>query len=187
MDSNPGNPGAGVDASGNPVLDPTKNVLDLVEAAILRQDDLRKLTTEHVKEIVAIRAEYDEKLRDAETSRIDAIRQVDVGNVQRAAEVQAAQALTLATQVTTSAEALRAQVATTATAFDAKLTLALEPIQKRIDDLTRAQYETVGQKTQVVEARAGSGAIVGYVVGGVGVLATVITLVVLLISQGNGP
>jgi hypothetical protein len=30
-----------IDASGNPVVDPTKNVLDLVAAAIQRQDDLR--------------------------------------------------------------------------------------------------------------------------------------------------
>lgn len=36
-----GQPGFAVDASGNPVVDPTKNVLDLVTAAIQRQDDLR--------------------------------------------------------------------------------------------------------------------------------------------------
>lgn len=35
------NPGPGVDASGDPVIDPTRNVLDLVAAAIARQDDLR--------------------------------------------------------------------------------------------------------------------------------------------------
>jgi len=36
-------PGAGVDASGNPVLDPTANVLGLVEAANKRTDDLALL------------------------------------------------------------------------------------------------------------------------------------------------
>ncbi len=36
-----GRPGIGVDARGGQVIDPTKNVLDLVEAAIRRQDDLR--------------------------------------------------------------------------------------------------------------------------------------------------
>lgn len=34
-------PGEGVDHFGGPVIDPTKNVLDLVAAAIVRQDDLR--------------------------------------------------------------------------------------------------------------------------------------------------
>src|SRR5580765_3501320 len=33
--------GLATDALGNPVIDPTKNVLDLVAAAIQRQDDLR--------------------------------------------------------------------------------------------------------------------------------------------------
>jgi hypothetical protein len=37
----PPEPGLGVDAAGGPVVDPTKNVLDLVAAAITRQDDLR--------------------------------------------------------------------------------------------------------------------------------------------------
>lgn len=35
-------PGEGVDKHGNPVVDPTRNVLDLVKAAIQRQDDLRE-------------------------------------------------------------------------------------------------------------------------------------------------
>jgi tetrahydromethanopterin S-methyltransferase subunit B len=33
--------GKGVDSEGRPVIDPTQNVLDLVKAAISRQDDLR--------------------------------------------------------------------------------------------------------------------------------------------------
>jgi len=50
-------PGPGVDAQGQPVVDPTKNVLDLVEAAIRRQDDLRNV------EAVNIRRDLDEKIR----------------------------------------------------------------------------------------------------------------------------
>jgi len=34
-------PGEGIDGGGHPVIDPTKNVLDLVRAAMERQDDLR--------------------------------------------------------------------------------------------------------------------------------------------------
>src|SRR5688572_6413972 len=34
--------GEGVDSDGKPVVDPTKNVLDLVKAAMQRQDDLRR-------------------------------------------------------------------------------------------------------------------------------------------------
>lgn len=139
-----------VDRRGNPVVDPTKNVLDLVSAAIKRQDDLR----ESDNKIADLRDEHAKELRLAEAARIDAIRAVDVSAVKSAAEVQAAQANTLATQVATSAETLRTQVAATATAAETKLAAALEPIQKDIADLRRVQYEGVGSKTQVVEARA---------------------------------
>jgi hypothetical protein len=151
-----------VDRFGSPVVDPTKNVDALVEAAIRRQDDLRKMEAgyiarigdmreNHAKYITELRAQYGTELRLAETARIDAIRAVDVGAVNRAAEVSATQAATLATQVATSAEALRGQVEAARQQTATALAAALEPIQKDIQDLRRAQYEAQGQKTQVVE------------------------------------
>jgi hypothetical protein len=139
--------------------DPTKNVLDLVEAAILRQDDLRMAGERHIREVAELRADYEDKLRKAETARIDAIRAVDVGAVNRAAEVAATAATTLAAQVDVSAETLRNQVAAAASAQTVALAAALEPVQKDIADLRRAQYEAQGQKTQVVETRAAGGSI----------------------------
>jgi len=43
-------PGIGIDSFGGQVIDPTKNVLDLVQAAIQRQDDLRAAETRRVNE-----------------------------------------------------------------------------------------------------------------------------------------
>jgi hypothetical protein len=74
--------------------------------------------------------------------------------VNRAAEVSAQQALTLSTQTQTLAETLRTQVAAAATAATVALAAALEPIQKDIADLRRAQYEQAGSKAQVVDTRA---------------------------------
>jgi hypothetical protein len=153
------------------VVDPTKNVLDLVEAAvkrlddmmaanvrlaeeqIRRQDDLRKIEADHVKETADLRSKYEVMLRDKETQRIDAIRAVDVGAVARASEVATAQASTLATQVQVSAETLRGQVAASATAAAGALAVALEPIQKSIDELRRIQYEQQGQKAAQSEGK----------------------------------
>jgi hypothetical protein len=64
-----GRPGIPVDAGGGPTVDPTKNVLDLVDAAVKRQDDLRRtidqrLDAEHVplKEyITGLLAAYDKR------------------------------------------------------------------------------------------------------------------------------
>jgi len=144
--------GAATDAFGRAVLDPTKNVLDLVDAAIRRQDDLREAEAKHLRELLTLRAEHDRDLRMLESSRIDAIRAVDVGAVQRAAETQATAAATLAAASAQQAETLRTQVATTATQAQQQLTAALDPIQKDIADLRRAQYEAQGVKSNVVES-----------------------------------
>jgi len=199
-----GSIGPSTDRNNNPVIDPTANVLQLVEAAIQRQDDLRLAEKEHVaevlrlrgeqrahdlahmSEIVEIRANYDYQLREAEAKRIDAIRAVDVGAVAAAAAVQTTQATTLASQVASSAEALRNQVAAAASAQTVALAAALEPIIKDIADLRRAQYEAQGQKAQVVESRAGTGAVAAYIVGGIGAFVGIASLIIVLIAQ-NGP
>jgi hypothetical protein len=162
-------PGPGVDRFGAPVIDPTKNVLDLVRAAIGRQDDLRESESRHIRELAAVRAEYDklirtadreqaglraayeEKLRTQESARIDAIRAVDVGAVTRAAEVSATQAATLATQQQASADALRGQVEQARIATADALAQALAPITKSIEDLRAAQYQQQGEKSSKVE------------------------------------
>jgi hypothetical protein len=111
-------PGAGVDASGNPVLDPTANVLALVAASIKRQDDLGALTdtltlerikrvedlqikdyahgmamlrlsTEHAKEVREIRGSANEKLIGLIIDAIDKLT-LRVGPLEKAvAESQA--------------------------------------------------------------------------------------------------
>jgi hypothetical protein len=134
-------------------VDPSDNVKALVELTTSHQEELRKLESAHVREMMsaetrrmdelaALRAEHARLMRQAEADRIDAIRLVDVEQVRRAAEVQAQQQQTLATQVVTTADAFRAS-----------LTAALQPLQTRIDELSKAQYETQGQKQQVVETR----------------------------------
>ena len=167
-------PGPGVDATGRPVVDPSRNVLDLVVSAIQWQDDLREAESRHMREVLQLRAEFAADLRHAETARIDAIRAVDVNAVQQAAVVSATQATTLAAQVATSAETLRTQVAAAATAATVALAAALEPIQKDIADLRRAQYEAQGQKTQVVETRGISAQSSNLVIGVLGLILTAI-------------
>jgi hypothetical protein len=173
-------PGPGVDRYGAPVVDPTKNVLDLVRAAIERQDNLREAESRHIRELASIRAEHDQQLRVAdqerdrelrasdhdrmamraayedklrvqESARIDAIRAVDVGAVTRAAEVSATQAATLATQQQASADALRGQVEQARIATADALAQALAPITKSIEDLRAAQYQQQGEKSSKVE------------------------------------
>lgn len=150
--------------------DPTENVKSDMAAEAKRQDGLREAEGRHVRELMARDREYSEKLRLIETARLDSIRLVDVGAVQRAAEVQAAQQ-----------QALAAQVVATADAFRVSLAAALEPIQKDIRDLRDAQSRGVGGKEQVSEtrevggaSRAGIGMMVGVIGGIVGVLGLIL-------------
>jgi hypothetical protein len=161
-----GAPGVGVDAAGNPVRDPTANVLDLVDAAVKRLDDLREQDRQHGLEKADLRHMYEKELREAESARIDAIRAVDVAAVQRASDVAGV-----------TAETLRANVAATAAAAATALATALEPILKSIADLQRAQYETQGGKAQTSETRLNYGT----VIGGVGVLLAIMAIVVAVI------
>lgn len=191
------NPGLATDASGDPVIDPTANVLQLVAAAMQRQDDLREADNKrqddlrnaekrHQSEIADLRAHFGREVREKEAARIDAIRAVDVQAVQRAAEVQATQAQALAATVAASAEAMRNQVASAATAQTIALTAAIDPIKTDIADLRRAQYEAQGQKTQVVETQARGGSLglwIGVGIAGLGAWIGVVGLVVALLVR----
>ena len=165
------------------MIDPTPNVMALVEAANKRQDDLRERDRLHAETIMRLRAEHERELRATESARLDAIRKVDNEAVIRAATVQTEQASTLALQVATSAEALRNQVAAAATAQTIALNAALDPIQKRIDDLTRAQYEAQGQKTQVVESRSSGSFILAGIVAAAVVVSTMLAVVGFVVVQ----
>lgn len=197
--------GPSTDRHNEPVVDPTRNVLDLVDAAVARINDLRAadkanqaeveriralfLANErtHIREIADLRGKFDDKLREAEANRIDAIRAVDVGAVAAAAQVQATQATTLAAQVATSAETLRNQVAAAATAQTVALAAALEPIIKDIADLRRAQYEAQGVKASVVERRESSGAVVAAIAVGVSILVALVVIAAFVIANTGGP
>jgi len=150
-----------------PLIDPTANVLSLVAAANLRQDDLRRTENKRIDDLMALETCLTDKIRkveikaatdlaNAESKRIDALalaesRRIDAVQAEQknavalAAEKTAAQAATLAAQVVSSAEALRLQVATT--------TATLE---KRIQNLEQNQYQAGGASAQRTETRGTS-------------------------------
>lgn len=137
------NPGLAVDAGGNPVIDPTKNVRDLVDASERRLDDLREsaerlsnVKHDHAKELIDMNASHARELREAETKRLDAIRAVDT-----------AAAAALASQVSTSASTLRDLVATTAAAAATAAAGIYNPLAERIASLERTSYEGSGKAT----------------------------------------
>lgn len=171
-------PGQTVDAKGNPAIDPTKNVLDLVLAAVKRLDDILDLTVKRqddlragqaaleelryasLKENASLRADYEDKLRKAEAGRLDAIRIVDTNNVtvanERAAATASAlqkkgddSALVLSAQVTKSADDVRTLVKTTADEQSRNLQQQFSAIQ--------TQFTGLGSRLSVLEQAGAEG------------------------------
>lgn len=152
--------GLGVDFAGNPVIDPTENVLALVAAETKRQDDLRELTTGHLREISALRAAHEQDLRRLETDRLDAIRRVDQANVNTAAERTLAAVQTLAATTASNADTLRQSWEST-----------VKGLTERIAALEKSSYKGEGK---------GSGISASW-----GALLGVVTLIVMLLGIGS--
>jgi hypothetical protein len=145
--------GLGIDADGGPVIDPTQNVLDLVHAAINRQDDLReahdRLNAEginHQKELSELRAKHSRDLSVKESSRLDAIRQVDQLAVTRAAEQTLTAVNALASSQAREAETLRNSLTSTAAALATQNADTVKQISDRISSLERSSYEGKGKQ-----------------------------------------
>lgn len=131
--------------------DPTYNVLQLVNAAVKRLDDIDEIRQRCAREkdekdqiILNLHVSYGEKLALAESNRINAIRAVDVGAVAITSERANAQAAVLANQVSQSADTLRTLVATTANTVATQFQNVTTQIMDRISLLEKAQYESKG-------------------------------------------
>lgn len=165
--------GVNVDSSGDAAVDPSKNVLDLVNAAVLRLDNLRILDNKWRDFVDKIRTEHVKEIREAEAARIDSIRAVDQANIQQDKIVAEARATTLSNTVQA-----------TATAFDSKLSTELSPIKKDMTDVQQFRYEAFGGKAQIKDTQSSSrnsGMWVGVVLGIIGGIVGLIGLAVILI------
>lgn len=153
-------PGEGVDRLGGAVVDPTQNVLDLVEAAVLRQDDLRLASdvlnaervlrleqgVAHIKELSEVREGHAKEMRVSEAARLDSIRQVDVTAV-RTEATRALEAIqTLAATSARDAETLRTALVNTATTIASQTSETVKLITERIAALEKSSYEGVGKQ-----------------------------------------
>ena len=144
--------GLAVDGTGQPVIDPTENVKALTEAEARRQDDLRNahgilMSAEinHLKDIMALRAEYSKELALKESGRVDAIRQVDQLNVSTAAAVSAAAISTLASTTMSTAETLRNSVVASAQTIASQTATIVSAITERLAALEKSSYEGQGK------------------------------------------
>lgn len=191
--------------------DPTPNVLDLVNAAERRQDDLRQaevryndLRDIHKQAIARLREEYQEKLAEKESSRLDSIRQVDREDVNKTA-LAAQQAIkTLADQTTALKDTLQLQVANAATMVENRQQAFATEVNKRLsnlelqysegkgksdvrdpatDELMKAVGMLATKKDQDVGRNDGLSSMAGWVLSGILALVAIIGVAVAIFKQ----
>jgi len=136
-----------------PVIDPTKNVLDTLNAAVKRLDDLftahQHFTSNeagHLKDLMELRAAHTKEMRELESSRLNAIRQVDVTAVKTEADRALAAIQTLAATTASNAENLRNALNTTASTIAAQTAGTVSAMTERIAALEKSSYTGAGKE-----------------------------------------
>ena len=173
---------ASIKVTATPLPAIPKNVAKMIEQEGRRQDGLRQMAHVALRREMALTAKYEDKLRKAETKRINAIRSVDVGNVREAALVQTTQAKTLEMQTTTFAETLRKQVESTAVAARLDQQTALAPINKNIEDLRQTMWAQQGERAQRTETGADDRWRIGALIAGGGCLVSATGATVMILA-----
>lgn len=127
------------------IIDPTKNVLELVAGEVKRLDDIRAVNVKwfeseirHTKELIELRAAHAQEIQRIETERLASIRQVDVIHQSSSGDRQQAAILSLERIVDSTAKTLATQNTNMMTVVEARLA-ALE----------RSSYEGKGKQTIV--------------------------------------
>jgi hypothetical protein len=152
-------PGIPIDSSGGQTIDPTKNVLDLVGAAVLRIDDMAELRAQlldekilrmerewiHQEKAAERERQFGKEIRGMESDRVDKIRSVDVANAAATAAQLLSAVNNLAATADRTAETLRNQVATTAAAAAANQAALINPITERVAVLEKSSYTGAGK------------------------------------------
>jgi hypothetical protein len=172
-----------------PEIDPTANVLKLVEEATKRLDDLRVAEAVRVNGILELTRIYEVRLadkevelREAESKRLDAIRAVDNVNVTRNAENARAEALALAKNVTDTATMMAKQLESNTVQQSLRIS-ALEAIMSEMKGKSTME-DDLPKRLNVLERASSAGEgkskglkdIWGYIVGAIGLTATLILL-----------
>lgn len=171
-------PGQTADAEGNPAIDPTRNVLDLVKAAIARQDDLRDAQEK------LWRSELN-GLRDHVDTKFSGVDSQLAANENRRIESKEDNQKSLDAALSAAKEAVKEQAATSkeATSQQNQTFMAqLGGVEKGISDL-RDRIGTLETRQQTkVESRDDNRLNVGMIVGITGAFVGLLLLIIATVT-----
>jgi hypothetical protein len=136
--SPPGQSGIAVDARGGAVIDPTKNVLDLVKAESRFQDAMRDAESK-----------YQNGMRDSESRRQDDLSRQKERYEKQISDILTVQVKTtselISTQLDKVTTSLAAQIITVSSSLAAQITSVNTAMDARLTPIERFRYETGGR------------------------------------------
>ena len=135
-----GQPGVGVDAHGGGVVDPTKNVLDLVRAESKYQDAMRDGLKDQVHEMVTAIKEQFKILSDSIVLFQNAQRQAETGRIDQLAETRQEFQNTIR-------DMLAESVRTTSTLVSTQLVQIQSTFDNRVSKLEAYQFTQAGKSS----------------------------------------
>jgi len=175
-----------VDSDGGPTIDPTRNVIDLVYQGNERQDDLRDLTNLlydekvlRLEDMAKLRDAFAKEIRELETKRLDAVRQVDVGQASTTAAALLTAVQTLSGQTGQRDEVTNKRIAALEQSLakgEGKATVsdpALEKLLVSVDQLISAGNRSTGKDAGVSWVGALVVGVMTVIATGLGVYALV--------------
>lgn len=152
--------------------------------------------------------EYDDKLRLAESKRIDAIRLVDVQAVQTASEKASQAAQVLQAQVVSSSDQFRALVSSVAENTASQLRQMIGPMSDRLALIEKNQYQGAGKESvtdpmiaalltkidSLAQSRSedvgkglGRGELIAYVIAAIAIIGFVLSTIGFLLHGNQSP
>jgi hypothetical protein len=179
------------EGNGPPPIGPTANVLQLVEAAMQRQDDLRSAEFRRIDDLFMQERRHRAEMRELTNTQLEARLVAEKERVNALLSASAAAtaldrtraeltASALAERVETSARTLSAQVDATAKAAESAVAAAAIALNARIAPLEQFRFEQGGAKLQQVEGKADNRWVLAVVISIPSFILSVIALVVLL-------
>lgn len=144
-----------------PVIDPTANVISLVQANKVAADELNAMRDRYIEaridtvreslrwmeRLSDVHQRHDYALHKAEAGRLDALRQNDREDVKVLAAQTAAKADALQNQLSVTATTLQSQVLTTAETLAKTIAADQSEQNKRLSAIERQQAEGMGKAT----------------------------------------
>jgi hypothetical protein len=147
-----GGHGLGVDASGGPVIDPTENVLALVDAEKEHASDLRHAELNRLSQLRGADNKYQDAMRLAEVRRQDDLAAQKERSDKQIADILSIQVRTtsdlISTQLDKVTTALSSQIAALTATMGNQVTTLATNLGERLSELERFRYE-MGGKTSV--------------------------------------